>query len=258
MQCGLSGAVAAPARTRPRRAAVAGGCRATSCPRPTVDALPQPAPEILRRFYGLVDGTPWTQQAIAEYLGLNKRQVQHILRQRQVTSLLGEPPRRADRRTVTANCAICGSAVQREGHALRDRVQTTCSPACRRELRRRHLATRPPLDRATRVKAGEAFRQKLASPEFRERWAAKQEAARRFRQQIDDGALRVLPADAFQLLDEQARELIRSYYGLDGAWRQTLRVLGRRFGMDGPQLRELILTGLERLLAARAEWPDAP
>lgn len=36
-----------------------------------LDALDPPAPEVVRHFYGLLDGTPWTQRTIAEQLGLS-------------------------------------------------------------------------------------------------------------------------------------------------------------------------------------------
>jgi hypothetical protein len=143
-----------------------------------LDVLKPPGPEIVRLFYGLVDGTPWTQRAIAEHLCLTTRRVQHVLHGQDLARLLGDRPRRTDREVVNVACAVCGRAVQREPRELRDRAQTTCGPACRRELRRRQLAARPPLDASVRARAGEAFRRKLALPEFRARWEANQQAAR--------------------------------------------------------------------------------
>jgi hypothetical protein len=142
-----------------------------------LDVLKPPGPQIVRLFYGLVDGTPWTQQAIAERLGMTTGRVRRVLYGQELARLLGERPRRADRELVNVACAVCGTVVQRAPRELRDRAQTTCGPACRRELRRRHLAGRPPLDASVRVKAGEAFRRKLASPEFRARWEANRQAA---------------------------------------------------------------------------------
>ena len=200
----------------------------------------------------------WTQRAIAEHLGLTTSQVRRVLTGAQVTRLLGEPPRRQARRTVSMACAICGAAVERQPGALRDRVQTTCGPVCRRELRRRVLAARPPLDRATRIRAGEAFRQKLASPEFRQQWEANQRAAKRRRGRPHADALRALPPEAFAVLEERERELVRRYYGLDGSAPETQRALATRFRMTGRHVRDRLEASLSRLLAveSNAQLPD--
>jgi hypothetical protein len=104
-----------------------------------LEALKSPATEIVRLFYGLVDGTPWTQLAIVEHLGLSKTRVARILASAPVTRLLGEPPHG---KVLVVQCAICGSTVERTPQQLRDRVQTTCSAACRREFQRRQAALR--------------------------------------------------------------------------------------------------------------------
>ena len=104
-------------------------------------ALAAPAPEILWRFYGLADGKPWTQQAIAAILGLRKGDVQRILTAPAVNHLLGEPGHRQDRARITMLCAICGTGVERSPRQVRDRVlSTTCGPICRQEWLRRQAA----------------------------------------------------------------------------------------------------------------------
>jgi hypothetical protein len=107
-----------------------------------------------------------------------------------------------------------------------------------------------PLDRATRARAGAAFRQKLlASPEFRQQWEANQRSAKRQRGRPHADALRALPPEAFAVLEEPARELVRRYYGLGDAGPETQRMLAARFHMDGSRLSGLLRTSVSRLLA---------
>jgi len=217
-----------------------------------LDELAPPGPEIVRRFYGLIDGSPWTQRAIAEHLGLSLGKVRGILGSPAVTRLLGEPPRRGDRTVVSVTCAICGTSVEREPHELRNRARTTCSPACRKELRRRHLAARPPLDAATHVKAGESFRHRLAaSAEFREQWQTRMRQAGLRRGRPHTEALRALAPEAFAGLDERDQELVQRYYGLAGFGPESQRSLAARFHMDGARVGPLVQASVTRLLSLK-------
>jgi hypothetical protein len=214
-----------------------------------LDGLKPPAPEIVRRFYGLVDGTPWTQPAIAEHLGLPKHRVQAILTSAPVTRLLGEPTHRT---TVVVACAVCGAAVERTPQQLRDRAQTTCGPACRREFQRRQV---PRLvgDAATRAKRLEHLRQKTSSPEFADK--SRQRALGRARPHAE--TLRALPSGVFAGLPAQEQDLLRRYYGLDGDPPRTLKELAREGRIGTHRVRQLVDQGLARVLH-QVGHPAAP
>lgn len=171
-------------------------------------------------------------------------------------TLCGAPACRSDwrrrpRTTMTVPCAICEAPVLRTREQLRDRVRTTCGPACLQELKRRLLATRPPLDAATRAKAVAASRQRLSDPALRDAWRARVQAAALRRGRPHAEALRALPAAAFDVLPDPERELIRRYYGLDGHTPETQRALATRFQLTGSRVGQVITRGVARLL-----WQD--
>jgi hypothetical protein len=171
-----------------------------------LDALKPPAPEIIRLFYGLVDGTPWTQAAIGDHLRLGKARVGAILRSAAVARLLGEPGHYANRQTFTVACAICASPVERTAHELRDRVQTTCGPDCRREFFRRS-ARQLTRDAAARARRLERLREVTSSTEFSEQ--VRQRTLTRSRPYAQ--ALQALPIAAFAVLPVLERDLLRQY-----------------------------------------------
>jgi hypothetical protein len=207
-----------------------------------LDALPPPAPEIVRCFYGLIDGKPWTQRAIAEHLGLPKSQVQRILTGPAVSRMLGEPGHRPDRQRTLVACAICGTAVERAPRELRDRVQTTCGPECRLELQRRQV-TRLTGDAATRARRLDHLRQKATSSEFREQ--VRQRALQRSRPHAN--ALRALASEAFDRLPARDSDLVRRYYGLDGE-PQTLAELARDIRYSERRVRNILNEAVAQLL----------
>lgn len=209
-----------------------------------LDALPPPAPEIVRRFYGLVDGTPWTQQGIAAHLGLTKARVQHILTGTAVSRLLGEPGHRLDRRRVTAACAVCGVAVERAPQELRDRVQTMCGPACRLAWQRQQAVARLNADPTIRARRLERLRQATATPTFSE--SARQAALHRARPHAE--ALRALSAEAFARPDGRDRDLLCRYYGLGGAPPETQRALAAGFHLAAATVRQRIAHSVAQLL----------
>jgi len=191
---------------------------------PTVlDELKPPAPEIVRRFYGLVDGTPWTQAAIAEHLGLRKTRVQQILHSAAVRRVLGERAHRQDRKTVIVACAACGASVERTPRELSERAQTTCGPTCLGEFRQQQVS-RIASDATIRSKRLERLRDKTSSPEFAEN--VRQRALRRARPY--DETLRALPAwrDAWHA-SRRARPRRRLPAWRD-AWHASRRARPRR------------------------------
>ena len=220
-----------------------------------LEALPAPMPLAVRLYYGLVDGRPWTQRAIAKHLGLPFGVVRRWLLGPAVLRLLGLPPALREQ-TATATCAVCGQPLERAARQLRDRGQTTCGPVCLSELRRRQLARRPPLSAAIHAKAVEASRQKLADPELHEQWRSRLRAAGRRRGRPNSAELAALPRDAFEALADDAGELVRRYYGLGGYAAHTQRSLAAMFHIDGSRVSQLIAGSVARLFAMEsAELP---
>jgi DNA-directed RNA polymerase sigma subunit (sigma70/sigma32) len=223
-----------------------------------LDTLKPPGPDVVQRFYGLSDGTPWTQAAIADHLGLTKARVRNILCGAAASRLLGEPWASEGSATKIVACAVCGAQVKRTPRELRDRRQTACSPDCRRELRRQH-ASHLTGDAATRAKRLEHLRQKTSSVEFAEK--VRQRALGRARPHAE--TLRAIPRAAFSVLPTQKRDLVRRYYGLDSDRPQTLAELSRHARVGEPRVRQLVKDGVARILhhvghpaAARLQLPE--
>jgi hypothetical protein len=208
--------------------------------------------EIVRLFYGLEDGTPWTQRAIAQRLGLSIGQVKRTLRGPRVSGLLGAPPRRAEPVTVTVSCAICGTAVVRTPAELRDRVQTTCGPLCRKEFTRRQLVGRAASLEDRRRKGYAAFVEKLADPDFRAQWSAKARKAAINRHRPEADRLRALPPGVFEDLDPRDRELVYAYYGLGGEQPKTLADVARQAGLGQVRTRRVIESAVTSLFDMRS------
>ena len=209
-----------------------------------LDTLPPPTPEILRLFYGLVDGTPWTQAAIGRHLNLPKARIQKMLTGPAVTRLLGEPGHRADRQRVRVPCAICGATVERAPRELRDRVETTCGASCRRELQRRQVS-RLTGNAAARSRRLEHLREKTSTPEFRE--AIRQRALRRYRPYAE--VLAALPPEAFAELGSSERNLVRQYYGLDRDPPRMLAELAADLRQSQKRVRQRITQAVAQLQA---------
>jgi DNA-directed RNA polymerase sigma subunit (sigma70/sigma32) len=97
----------------------------------------------------------------------------------------------------------------------------------------------------------ERLRQKVASPEFRER--VRQAARRRSRPHAED--LTGLAAEGFDELPARERHLVRQYYGLDGP-PQTLAELASGAGLAKTRVRVLIARSVEQFMARqRAQSP---
>jgi hypothetical protein len=126
---------------------------------------------------------------------------------------------------------------------LRDRVQTTCGPACRQEFRRQR-SSQLTRDAATRARRLERLRQATSSPQFGEQ--IRQRALRRSRPYAE--VLRALPSAAFAVLSAPERDLLRRYYGLDADPPQTLDILARHRGMGTNRVRRLVDQAVARVL----------
>ncbi len=120
--------ISAAARTRGRPVAEA----LRGLPSEAFDRLPEPERTLVRRYYGLEDGRPWTKRELA---GAHARSHEWVGRAlaRATVLLLGERAPRSDERP----CLICGGAFAPEPGAYRSTRQT-CGDACNRELRRRN------------------------------------------------------------------------------------------------------------------------
>jgi hypothetical protein len=96
-----------------------------------VDRLPEPQRTIVRRFYGLESGRPWTKLELADTYGRSPGWVGRAIVQGTARLLGEQAPRPAER-----PCTVCGELFAPEPGAYRSARQT-CGEACHRELRRR-------------------------------------------------------------------------------------------------------------------------
>lgn len=79
------------------------------------EAVPPRTREIVRLYYGLHDGNPWTQLAIAEHLSMRKMRVQQILARQTTRRLIGAQTPvelRAEPRRIVKVCRRCGIEYQ--------------------------------------------------------------------------------------------------------------------------------------------------
>lgn len=120
--------ISAAARTRGRP--VAETLRAL--PLDAFDRVPEPERSLVRRYYGLEDGRPWTKLELADAHRRSHEWVGRALTQA-TALLLGERAPRSNERP----CIVCGGAFAPEPGAYRSARQT-CGDACNRELRRRN------------------------------------------------------------------------------------------------------------------------
>jgi hypothetical protein len=169
-----------------------------------------------------------------------------------VSGLLGAPPKRAEPVTVTVSCAICSTAVVRTPAELRDRVQTTCGPLCRKEFTRRQLVGRAASLEDRRRKGYATFVEKLADPDFRAKWSAKARKAAINRHRPETDRLRALPPGVFEDLDPRDRELVYAYYGLCGEEAKTLADVARQAGLGQVRTRRVIDSAVTSLSGMRS------
>jgi hypothetical protein len=185
--------------------------------------------EVLARYYGLDGQVPHTLGEVARELKLSKFRAAQQVR-RAVAQLLGPQavPSELGGRTSVA-CAVCGAPVELSPSLARKAREHSCGPACRAELARRHLGRQRPQEDPT---VHERARQSII--------------LRKGRPHAD--AIRALPPAAIEGLAEPRRSLVRAYYGLDGTPVCSYYDLGRRFGLSGSRVGDLVRDAVQHLL----------
>lgn len=167
---------------------------------------------ILGRYYGLDDEPPQAQYEIARQLGLKPALVSNVVR-RLTARLLGwQTVDPAGRHQVA--CTICGATT----HLQRPKASTehACSPECQSELLRRRAQTTM---RQRRLAAIAPIRETLAA----------------------------LPMEAFRVLSQRDRAIVRRYYGLEDGTFPTQQELGQEFGLDQTAVSAIVRTAATRL-----------